>query len=119
MVSVVSALVGALYSFVKCYGVTVADKHYGNELCNYATNREHCEKFSLLLSYLNHLPSDFSTVKPNGHYMYRPVVTICTASGYCMYHQFNIQQFSVMPTWCIYVFCIDLRTNSDYFPTQH
>ena len=33
-----------------------------------------------------------------------------------MYHQFNIQQFHVLPTQCIYVFCVDLRTNSDYFP---
>jgi hypothetical protein len=23
------------------------------------------------------------------------------------------------PTQCIYVFCVDLRTNSDYFPIQH
>jgi len=36
-----------------------------------------------------------------------------------MYHQFNIQQFYVLPTWCIYVFCVDLRTNSDYFAVQH
>ena len=43
-------------------------------------------------------------LKPSGHYMYR---------------QFNIQQFYVLPTLCIYVFCVDLRTNSDYFPTQH
>ena len=35
------------------------------------------------------------------------MVTICTA-------QFNIQQFYVLPTQCIYVFCVDLRTNSDY-----
>ena len=35
-----------------------------------------------------------------------------------MYRQFNIQQFYVLPTQCIYVFCVDLRTNSDYFPTQ-
>jgi hypothetical protein len=27
-----------------------------------------------------------------------------------MYHQFNIQQFYVLPTQCIYVFCMDLRT---------
>ena len=40
-------------------------------------------------------------------------------SGYYMYHQFNIQQFYVLPTQCIYVFCVDLRTNSDYFPIQH
>ena len=43
-------------------------------------------------------------VPPSGHYMYR---------------QFNIQQFYVLPTHCIYVFCVDLRTNSDYFPIQH
>jgi len=28
-----------------------------------------------------------------------------------MYHQFNIQQFYVLPTHCLYVFCLDLRTN--------
>jgi len=32
---------------------------------------------------------------------------------------FNIQQFYVLPTQCIYVSCVDLRTNSDYFPIQH
>jgi len=32
---------------------------------------------------------------------------------------FNIQQFCVLLTQCIYVFCVDLRTNSDYFPIQH
>jgi len=31
----------------------------------------------------------------------------------------NIQQFYVLPTQCIYVFCVDLRTQSDYFPIQH
>ena len=58
-------------------------------------------------------------VSPSGHYMYRPVITICTASGHYMYRQFNTQQFSVLPTHCIYVFCVDLRTNSHYFPIQH
>jgi len=32
---------------------------------------------------------------------------------------FNTQQFYVLPTQCIYVFSVDLRTNSDYFPIQH
>jgi len=32
-----------------------------------------------------------------------------------MYHQFNIQQFYVLPTQCIYVFCVDLRTEI-FFP---
>ena len=40
-------------------------------------------------------------------------------SGHYMYHQFNIQQFYVLPTQCIYVFCLDLTTNGDYFPIQH
>jgi hypothetical protein len=35
-----------------------------------------------------------------------------------MYHQINIQKFYVLPTQCIYVFRVDLSTNSDYFPTQ-
>ena len=43
----------------------------------------------------------FNPLKPSGHYMYR---------------QFNIQQFYVLPTQCVYV---DLRTNSDYFHIQH
>ena len=33
--------------------------------------------------------------------------------------KFNIQKCCVLPTQCIYVFCVDLRTNSDYFPVQH
>ena len=49
--------------------------------------------------YTIHIP-----LKPSGHYMY---------------HQFSIQQLYVLPTQCIYVFCVDLKTNSDYFPTQH
>ena len=32
-----------------------------------------------------------------------------------MYHQFNIQQFYVLPTQCIYMFCVYLRTNL-FFP---
>jgi len=36
-----------------------------------------------------------------------------------MYRQFNIHKFYVLPTQCIYVFCVDLRKNSDYFPIQH
>jgi len=42
-----------------------------------------------------------------------------THSGYYMYHQFNLQQFYVLPTQCVYVFCVDLRTNSVHFPIQH
>ena len=45
--------------------------------------------------------------------------TLLSPSGHYMYHQFNIQQFHVLPTECIYVFCVDMRTNIDYFPIQH
>ena len=55
------------------------------------------------------LLSSSNSLQPSGHYMYRTVVTICT----------TIQQFYVLPTQCIYVFCMNLRTNSDYFPIQH
>jgi hypothetical protein len=48
----------------------------------------------------------------SGHYMYRTVVSICTASL-----TFNNSTFC--PHSCIYVFYVDLRTNSDYFPIQH
>jgi len=31
----------------------------------------------------------------------------------------SIHKLYVLPTRCIYVFCVDMRTNSDYFPIQH
>jgi len=43
--------------------------------------------------------------------MSKPDVTICTTS-------FNIKIFCFLPTQCTYVFCVDLRTNSHYFPIQ-
>ena len=60
----------------------------------------------------------------SGHYMYRTVVTICTAqwslyvphSGHYMYHQFNIQQFYVLPTQCIYVFVCGSENKQGLFP---
>ena len=36
-----------------------------------------------------------------------------------MYRQFNIQQLYVLPTQCVYGFCVDLRTNSDLCHLQH
>ena len=82
---------------------------------------------SFVLSCFVAFNDGINILNPSGHYMYRTVVTICTAqwslyvphSGHCMYRQFNIQQFHVLPTQCIYVFCVDLRTNSHYFPIQH
>ena len=77
--------------------------------------------------YVEDISGGFGPLKHRDHYMYRTVVTICTAqlslyvphSGHYMYRQFNIQQFYVLPTQCIYVFYVDMRINSDYFPIQH
>jgi hypothetical protein len=42
-------------------------------------------------------------------------------SGYyeCMNRQLNIQKLYVLLIQCIYVFCLDVRKNSDYSPLQH
>jgi len=42
---------------------------------------------------VKHRTRQFKRLNPSGHYMYR---------------QFNIQQLYVLPTHCIYVFCVDL-----------
>ena len=36
-----------------------------------------------------------------------------------MYHQFYIHKFYILPKQRIYVLCMDLKTNSDYFPLQY
>jgi len=40
------------------------------------------------------------------------MVTTCTTRS-------NIHKSYILPTQHIYVFCVDLRTNSDYFAIQH
>jgi len=60
--------------------------------------------------------SCINRLSPRGHIH---TVSHLNSSGHYMYHQFNILQFYVLPTHCIYVFCVDMRTNSDYFPIQH
>jgi hypothetical protein len=44
--------------------------------------------------------------------LYSPVVTICTAS-------LTFNNLTFCPHSVFYVFCVDLRTNSDYFPIQY
>jgi len=39
-------------------------------------------------------------------------------SGQYEYHMFNIHKHYILPTQCIYVFFVDLRTNRDYFPIK-
>jgi hypothetical protein len=52
----------------------------------------------------HNVPKNINLLKPHGNYMH---------------HKFNIQQFCVLPTERVYVFCVDFRTNSDYFTVQH
>jgi len=40
-------------------------------------------------------------------------------NGHYMYHQVYDSQILHSATEHIYVFCVDLRTNSDYFAIQH
>jgi hypothetical protein len=47
------------------------------------------------------------------------VINLLKPTGYVMHHQFNIQELYALPTQCIYVFCIYLRTNSDVCHLQH
>jgi len=47
--------------------------------------------------------------------LYCPSQIVCPLVGVCT-AWFNDQKFCILPTQCIYVFCVDFRTNSDYFP---
>ena len=75
------------------------------------------------------VPGDLITRKGQKHeFSDRNMVEECVVSesmdysskltGYYMYRHFNIHKFYVLPTQFIYVFCVDLRTNSNYFPIK-
>jgi hypothetical protein len=46
-------------------------------------------------------------------------VNLPKPTDHVMHQQFNIQQLYVLPTHCIYVFCIYLRKNSDLCHLYH
>jgi hypothetical protein len=59
---------------------------------------------------LQHAPNDTQRhILPNPE---SPVVPIYSI-------RFTVKNSYVLPTQCIYVFCVDLRTNIDYFPKEH
>ena len=74
-------------------------------------------------------------VPHSGHYIYRTPVTVCTAqrslyvphTDHYMYRtpvtvcatNLTFSNSTFCPHRFIYVFCVDLRTNSHYFPIQH
>jgi hypothetical protein len=55
----------------------------------------------ILINIFNITEGCFHTLKPSGYYMYRTVVTICTAS-------LTFSNSTFCPHSCIYVFCVDL-----------
>jgi hypothetical protein len=71
----------------------------------------------------SHLTTGGQSVHPsfvsNPSFHLWPYIHPLKINGQYIYHLFNTQQFYVLPTQCIYVFCVDLRTNSDYFAVQH
>ena len=80
------------------------------------------KKKDLILVFLQFLPpqsSSWLTAQLNFVVQWSLYTVYVPHSGHYMYRQFNITQFYVLPTQCIYVFCVDLRTNRDYFPIQH
>jgi len=46
------------------------------------------------------------------------LINLLNPTGYVMHQQFNISS-SIFCPHCIYVFCIYLRTNNDFYPPQH
>ena len=62
--------------------------------------------------YILKFKKNINILEPSGYYTYRTVVSKLTT-------RFYSQKFRFLSTRCIYVFCVDLRTNSDYFPIQH
>jgi len=56
------------------------------------------------------------TLELNSYYFLHAMSTLSGLVFNLWYHCSNIQQFYFLPTQCI---CVDLRTNSDYFPIQH
>ena len=58
-------------------------------------------------------------VKPMDRVTWCHVLFTRDRSGTARSTRFGNAQSDVLPTQCIYVFCLDLRTNSDYFPIQY
>jgi len=47
------------------------------------------------------------------------IAGLSETSIYCINLENNLRKFYVLPTQCIYVFCVDVGPNSDYFPIEH
>jgi len=64
---------------------------------------------------LPHIQHHDSGMLPHAEH-FKTAVNLIMPTGYVKHQQFNIQQLC---PHCIYVFCISLRTNSDFCHLQH
>jgi hypothetical protein len=70
------------------------------------------QQFDHIKSAVNVMHQQLNLLNPTGHVMHQQL-KLLNPTGHVMHLQFNIQQLYVLPTHCMYVFCIYLRTNSD------
>jgi hypothetical protein len=108
-----------------------AKGHNSNYRTQRAVNSSNCDTVPVLIWYMveqvrrlirgHGICYGIYVAKQSGYYsaMQRYAFNPVKSSGHYMYRQFNIQQYSVLHTQCIYLFCVNLRTNSYYFPIQH
>ena len=81
---------------------------------------------SLLSPFSNKRP-ECKTCTVLGNYLYEllclsPNIMSCQTvklSSYLRTTRFNTQKLYLLPTHCIYVYCVDLRTDDDFCPILH
>ena len=74
--------------------------------------RRYCNRREREMSVIVAIRNWLELKRDGGICRYSPVVTMCTT-------RFNSHKCNIMPTQCIYVFCVDLRTNStNYSPRR-
>ena len=91
----------------------VSQIHSGWKLCSFSSSR-HSKRImgATILEVISNPGLALSSESSRGLTLWDPVVPECVT-------RFNVKEFYILSTQCIYVFCVDLRTNSDYFPIQH
>ena len=67
---------------------------------------------------VDHPPPSSAEVKEGVEIYYSPLWAFVACCRVNFTTRFNTHEFYDLPTQCIYVLFVDLRTNSDYFPTQ-
>jgi hypothetical protein len=64
--------------------------------------------------------SEFLHFKRVGKITNRKIIMACKVPVITLYiTKFNTHRIYILLTQCIYVFCMDIKTNSNYFSVQH